>query len=672
MFSVKKYVFVDSYVGESANDDEQKYHGNGTVTFQSGSSYIGQFKGGKMDGEGIYNWNDGIVYRGHFDSDRILGTGEYTWDAETLYKGQLENGLRHGTGVFTVKNKFIDGEWAKGKPDGYSECHYDDQSVYSGSWKSGKKHGNGKMLYQSGNYYVGEWKDDWKCGKGKMSWIDRNEEYEGNWENGVPNGFGQYIWKMSPLRDHQYPLQNMYRGYWVDGKREGYGVFFYSSGAKFEGNWKNNLKEGYGKFISENGRVYEGDFVEDRPIKKVELFNNLMPYLFHIPNDAGTDADNEITLALNKIIFRYSTSLRALYHKCCEKTKQINGFRTKNIIVKSVIWDMLKSTGILSLGFSIAELNRAYAIAFKDEPAFTDKFNDPHNRNTEMIFHDFLEYILLISHHIYKKSSNLSLHESGIIASFSYMIKTHLLPYLAEPPEELREGEHPIVSTWEAACGANESQMENLYNLLHHESKNSLKNATNDKTITYREFILILKDYKIFEIYGNELNVKNVISEFKKQFPGISENGSLNLEFEMVVDEFTSCINKCAKLSAEHIIPKLEYAENNPQEEDPPVQTVVQEQTAPAEPVVPISTPVVPIPPNPSEQKIEAPSSARRRSVMVAKAATTMMTNTVKKRLSKIELPPTAEQEHSARPSTTVKPPEEKPLVKIDRITILN
>ncbi|KAJ3321702.1 hypothetical protein HDV06_003995 [Boothiomyces sp. JEL0866] len=655
-----QYVFVDSYVGDFANDGEERYHGNGTVNFQSGGSYTGQFKDGNMHGDGIYNWNDGVVYQGQFDSDRILGSGQYTWypdtkarNTETSYKGQLENGLRHGTGVFTVKNKFIDGEWARGKPNGYCVCQYEDHSVYSGNWKNGKKDGNGKMLYQSGNYYVGEWKDDQKCGKGKMMWLDKNEEYEGNWENGLPNGFGQYIWKLKPLRDHQYPLQNMYRGYWVEGKREGYGVFFYSSGAKYEGNWKNNLKDGYGKFISENGRVYEGQFVADRPVEKIEFFNNLMPFLFHIPQDAGPDSNNQITLELNKVIFRYSSELREVYHRCSTKTRTIRGYQTKNTIIKSVVWNLLKSVNILSLGHSIAELNRAYAIEFKSEAVFQEKYNDPHNRKTEMIFHDFLEYLLLVSHHVYKNTKNLSLHENGIIASFSFMIKNHLVPYLQKNANIPKQPEHSVVSTWEAACEAFESQMEELYAELHHRSKTSLLGSSNDKTITFREFILILKDFEIFQKYGHELNVKN-----------------------MVVDEFINCTNACAKMAASHIISKIEFAEKNPQEEEIPLAaaTTVNEVPPIVETTAHVTIPVTaatPQPPvNPPDQKVETPSSARRKSVIASKVATVLMVNTVKKRLSKIEMG-SGEQDTSSRPSTTVKNIDEKEPVKIDRVTEL-
>lgn len=45
----------------------------------------------------------------------------------------------------------------------------------------------------------------------------------------------------------------MYKGYWKKGKREGFGVFFYSNGCRFEGYFFENLKEGPGISIDEQG-----------------------------------------------------------------------------------------------------------------------------------------------------------------------------------------------------------------------------------------------------------------------------------------------------------------------------------------------------------------------------------------------------------------------------------
>ena len=61
-------------------------------------------------------------------------------------------------------------------------------------------------------------------------------------------------------------LRNRYIGYWINGVREGYGVFFYSNDTKYEGFWENNEKNGFGVFRFKNGTSYIGDFVQDRMI----------------------------------------------------------------------------------------------------------------------------------------------------------------------------------------------------------------------------------------------------------------------------------------------------------------------------------------------------------------------------------------------------------------------
>lgn len=142
----------------------------------------------------------------------------------------------------------------------------------------------------------------------------------------------------------------------------------------------------------------------------------------------------------------------------------------------------------------------------------------------------------------------------------------------------------------------------------------------------------------------------------------------------MLVDEFVAYANFCSRLAAAHIIEKLQYAENNPQEEEvavanpatvsetlPAIETTANTANT-ANAVIQPS----PVPINPPEQKIETPSSARRKSMMASKVATALMVNSVKKRLSKIEME--VEQDVSTRQSTTLKFQEEKEPPKIDRI----
>jgi hypothetical protein len=49
-----------------------------------------------------------------------------------------------------------------------------------------------------------------------------------------------------------------YEGGYLNGKREGHGVYEYDSGDKYEGEYKNDLKDGKGKYEFSNGDIYEG------------------------------------------------------------------------------------------------------------------------------------------------------------------------------------------------------------------------------------------------------------------------------------------------------------------------------------------------------------------------------------------------------------------------------
>ena len=55
---------------------------------------------------------------------------------------------------------------------------------------------------------------------------------------------GQHIWFVRRIPGSQYPLRNMYDGEFVHGLREGYGVYYYANGARYEGEWKDNMKCG--------------------------------------------------------------------------------------------------------------------------------------------------------------------------------------------------------------------------------------------------------------------------------------------------------------------------------------------------------------------------------------------------------------------------------------------
>ena len=45
-----------------------------------------------------------------------------------------------------------------------------------------------------------------------------------------------------------YPNGDKYEGGWLNGEKQGYGVYLYSDGSRFEGDWKNDDKNGKGTF----------------------------------------------------------------------------------------------------------------------------------------------------------------------------------------------------------------------------------------------------------------------------------------------------------------------------------------------------------------------------------------------------------------------------------------
>ena len=49
------------------------------------------------------------------------------------------------------------------------------------------------------------------------------------------------------------PNGDTYDGWWVNGKREGQGIYFYANGDRYEGDWKNDCKHGKGIYVHSTG-----------------------------------------------------------------------------------------------------------------------------------------------------------------------------------------------------------------------------------------------------------------------------------------------------------------------------------------------------------------------------------------------------------------------------------
>ena len=51
-----------------------------------------------------------------------------------------------------------------------------------------------------------------------------------------------------------------YEGEFKNGKKSGFGVYFYNNGNKYFGEWQNDDYNGEGTLVNRNGAIYKGKF----------------------------------------------------------------------------------------------------------------------------------------------------------------------------------------------------------------------------------------------------------------------------------------------------------------------------------------------------------------------------------------------------------------------------
>ncbi|WP_163336949.1 MORN repeat-containing protein [Desulfopila sp. IMCC35008] len=103
----------------------------------AGSSRGKCVSGDCQGGYGTVNFEDGSIYVGQFNDTALHGQGAITYSDGMKYVGQYKNGIWHGQGTLT-------------KPNGMK---------YVGQYKNGKWHGQATLTMPNGDEYVGEYVD---------------------------------------------------------------------------------------------------------------------------------------------------------------------------------------------------------------------------------------------------------------------------------------------------------------------------------------------------------------------------------------------------------------------------------------------------------------------------------------------------------------------------------
>jgi hypothetical protein len=133
------------------------------VKEENNGEYVGEWVQDKRHGRGRMTWESGLVYSGFFrDGYRHNVHGTMTFPNGDTYVGQWAANKMHGAGTLTLKEMGVafTGEFDQGAPAGDGQLEYTaEDKRYKGSVKDFRPHGYGKMVYPDGAVYDGEFRD---------------------------------------------------------------------------------------------------------------------------------------------------------------------------------------------------------------------------------------------------------------------------------------------------------------------------------------------------------------------------------------------------------------------------------------------------------------------------------------------------------------------------------
>ena len=70
-----------------------RLNGQGTLTYDNGDTYTGEFKNGSFNGQGTFKSHEGWIYQGEFKSGQADGQGKLTTEIRLPTKENLSRGF---------------------------------------------------------------------------------------------------------------------------------------------------------------------------------------------------------------------------------------------------------------------------------------------------------------------------------------------------------------------------------------------------------------------------------------------------------------------------------------------------------------------------------------------------------------------------------------------------
>lgn len=131
-------------------------------------------------------------------------------------------------------------------------------------WKIKKKNKNIYKVQYKNKFYIGELKNYKPDGIGYYH--SNIENYKGYWKEGKKNGYGYTFDKNG---------NKIYSGHWKDNSPNGKGILFYEKNKiKYSGYFKDNFYSGEGRLYNKDGNLlYKGNFLNSKYNGKGILYN---------------------------------------------------------------------------------------------------------------------------------------------------------------------------------------------------------------------------------------------------------------------------------------------------------------------------------------------------------------------------------------------------------------
>lgn len=152
--------------------------------FGKSGAYTGEWRNNKRHGIGTFTFETGTVYRGEFQNGAITGRGTFFFANGSKYEGSVKDGEPDGEGTWMALGgeKYV-GEWLNGKRHGYGTWTHPLGAEYQGDWREGKRSGFG--IYKSPVMsHIGMWEDGDKNGQGTEFELGGSVVLNGVWARG--------------------------------------------------------------------------------------------------------------------------------------------------------------------------------------------------------------------------------------------------------------------------------------------------------------------------------------------------------------------------------------------------------------------------------------------------------------------------------------------------------